>query len=83
MAGHQIDENGIKRNEETVEAILKMNPPNNTKELKSFISAIQYLANFLSKQSEKTDRLKKLLKKNKTWKWQNDQEEDFIQKNGC
>ena len=29
--GHQIDENGIKPNEEKVEAILKMKSPNNTK----------------------------------------------------
>ena len=32
--GHEIDENGIKLNEEKVEAILKLNPPEKTKELK-------------------------------------------------
>ena len=32
--GHEIDENGVKPNEEKVEAILKLNPPKNTKELK-------------------------------------------------
>ena len=35
--GHEIDENGIKPNEEKVEAILKLNSPENTKELKSFL----------------------------------------------
>ena len=65
--GHEIDENGIKPNEEKVEAILNMNPPENTKELKSFLGAIQYMANFLSKLPERTDRLQKLLKKNETW----------------
>ena len=32
--GHEIDENGIKPNEEKVEAILKLKLPENTKELK-------------------------------------------------
>ena len=32
--GHEIDENGIKPNEEKVESILKLKPPKNTKELK-------------------------------------------------
>ena len=44
--GHEIDENGIKPNEEKIEAILKLEPPKNTKELKSFLGAIQYMANF-------------------------------------
>ena len=39
--GHEIDENGTKPNEEKVEAIVKLKPPENTKELKSFLGAIQ------------------------------------------
>ena len=41
--GHEIDENGTKPNEEKVEAIVKLKPPENTKELKSFLGAIQYI----------------------------------------
>ena len=33
---HETDENGIKPNEEKVEAIIKLNPPENTKELNNF-----------------------------------------------
>ena len=44
--GHEIDEDEIKPNEEKVEAILKLKPPENTKELKSFFGAIQYMAKF-------------------------------------
>ena len=75
--GHEIHENGIKPNEKKVEAILKLNPPENTKELKSFLGAIQYMAKYLPKLSESTDRLRKLLKKNETWNWGTEQEEDF------
>ena len=72
--GHEIDENGIKPYEEKVEAILKLNPPENTKDLKSFLGAIQYMANFLSKLPERTDQLQKLLKKNETWSWRTEQD---------
>ena len=61
--GHEIDENGKKLNKEKVESTLKLNPPENTKELKSFRGAIHYMAKFLPKVSERTNRLRKLLKK--------------------
>ena len=67
--GHEIDENGIKPNEEKMEAILKLKPPENTKELKSILGATQYMAKFLAKFSEQTNQLRKLLKKNEQWKW--------------
>ena len=75
--GHEINENGIKPNEEKVEAILKLKAPENTKDIKSFLGAIQYMAKFLPKLSERTDRLRKLLKKNEPWKWGPEQETDF------
>ena len=75
--GHEIDENGIKPNEEKIEAIQKLKPPENTKELKSFLGAIQYMAKFLPKLSEQTDRLRNLLKKNEPWKGGDEQQKDF------
>ena len=47
--------------------------------MKSFLGAIQYLAKFLPKLSEKTDRLRQLLKKNAPWIWGQEQENDFKQ----
>ena len=75
--GHEINENGIKANEEKMEAILKLKASENTKDLKSFLGAIQYMAKILPKLSERTDRLRKLLKKNEPWKWGPEQETDF------
>ena len=75
--GHEINENGIKPNDEKVEAILKLKPPENTKDLKSILGAIQYMAKFLPKLSEQTDRLRKLLKKNEPWIWGPEQKTDF------
>ena len=77
--GHEIDETGIKPNDEKHEAIQKLKSPNITKELKSFLGAIQYLAKILPKLPEKTDRLRKLLKKNEPWILGKEQKNDFNQ----
>ena len=75
--GHEIEENGIKPKEEKVEAILGVKPPENTKELKSFLGAKQYMAKVLPKFSERTDKLRKLLKKYEPWNWGEEQQKDF------
>ena len=60
--GHENDEMRIKPNREKVKAILELKHPENQKQLKSFLGAIQYLAKLLPRLSEKIDRLQKLLK---------------------
>ena len=75
--GHEIKENRKKTERKKVEAIIKFKAPENTKDLKSFLGAIQYMAKFLPKLSEQTDRLRKLLKKNEPWNWGPEQETDF------
>ena len=54
----------------------KVESTGTTKDLKSFLGAIQYMAKFLPKLSKRTDRLRKLLKKNEPWNWGPEQETD-------
>ena len=75
--GHKIDEDGIKPNKEKVKAMLDLKHPENPKQLKSFLGAIQYLAIFLPRLSERTDKLRKLLKKKTEWKRETEQQNDF------
>ena len=75
--GHEIDETGIEPNEEKVKAIPELKHPENQKQLKSFLGAIQYLAKFLPTLSERTERLRRLLKRDSTWNWGKQQDEDF------
>ena len=75
--GHEIDEDGIKPNKEKVKVILDLKHPENPKPLKSFLGTIQHLAKFLPRLSERTDKLRKLLKKNTEWKWETEQQNDF------
>ena len=74
--GHEIDETGIKPNKEKLKAFLKLKHPENQIQLKSFLGAIQNLAKLLPRLSEKTDRLRKLLKKDSVWNWEKQEEED-------
>ena len=75
--GYEIDKYGIKPNNEKVRAITELKPPENTKELKSFLGAIQYLAKFIPKLSERTEKLRRLLKKNVEWNWDAEKQEHF------
>ena len=63
--GHEIDEDGIKPNKEKVEAILELKHTETPKQLKSFLGAIQCLTKILPRLSERTDKLRKLLKTNR------------------
>ena len=47
--GHEIHGDGIKPNETKVQAIMKLKPPENTKELKSVLGAKQQMAKFFIK----------------------------------
>ena len=64
LLGHELDEDGIKPNKAKSKAILKLKHRENQKQLKSLLGAIQYLAKFLPRPSERTDNLRKSLKKN-------------------
>ena len=75
--GHEIDETGNKPNKEKVKAILDLKHPENQKQLKSFLGAIQYLTKFLPRLSEQTEKLRRLLKKDSVWNWGKEQDEDF------
>ena len=59
---HETTDHGIKLNKGHVKAILHLKPPASSEELKSFRGAIQNIANFPPRFSEKTDRMGQLLK---------------------
>ena len=65
----QINHNGVKSIQDKTEAITKLEAPTNTKELKSFLGSIQHLSKFLNNLSKKTDKMRRLLKKDVKWEW--------------
>ena len=75
--GYHIDQNGVKPIKDKTEAITKLEAPKNTKELKSFLGSIQHLSNFINNLSKKTDKMRRLLKKETRWEWTPEVNEDF------
>ena len=77
--GYLINQEGVKPIKDKTEAITKLKAPTNTKELKSFLGSIQHLSKFLNTLSKKTDRMRKLLKKDVKWEWTKEINDDFEQ----
>ena len=59
------------------EAITKLKAPENAKELKSFLGSVQHLSKFINNLSKRTDRMRRLLKKETSWEWTSEVNEDF------
>ena len=74
--GHTISQDGIRPNKEKTDAVNKLEPPTNTKTLKSFLGAIQYFPKFIPNLSEKTDNMRHF-KKGTKWEWTTDRNSDF------
>ena len=77
--GYLIHQNGVKPIQDKTDAITKLKAPTNTKELKSFLGSIQHLSKILNNLSKKTDRMRKLLKKDVIWEWTKEINDDFEQ----
>ena len=65
----QKNQNGIKPLQEKLMAKKELKQPENEKELKSFLGAIQYLSKCIDNLSAQTDGLRQLLKKGNEWIW--------------
>ena len=61
--GYRINQSGVKPIKDKTEALTKLKAPKNAKELKSFLGSIQHLSNFINNLPKKTDRMRRLLKK--------------------
>ena len=75
--GYHIDQKGVKPIKDKTEAITKLTAPKNAKQLKSFLGSKQHLAKFINNLSKKTDRMRRLLKKETRWEWTPEIDEDF------
>ena len=75
--GYHINQNGVKPIKDKTEAVTKLEAPKSVKELKSFLGSIQHLSKFINNLSKKTNRMKKLLKKDVKWDWTPEIDEDF------
>ena len=67
--GFNLSAEGIKPDNTKIEAIIKMERPENIDELRRFLGMINYHSRFYPNLSEKAEPLRLLLKKNILWTW--------------
>lgn len=75
--GHVLSKEGLKPDPEKILAVQEMQPPQNTKELKSFLGFIQYLEKFMPNMASVSAPLRELLEKQVAWHWDQEQETSF------
>ena len=80
--GHRIDAEGLHPLESKIEAMVKVPPPKNVAELKSFLGMVNYYAKFLPNLSTTISPLYTLLKKNSRWQWTEECSQAFLAAKG-
>lgn len=65
--GHIFSKEGMRNDPERIRAIEKMDAPKNVKELQRFLGMVNYVRNFVPNMSERTAKLRELLKKEVEW----------------
>lgn len=75
--GHELSPGGISPDPEKVKAIRAVPVPADKPELLRFLGMATYLTKFIPKFSEKTSRLRELLKSNVAWVWTPQHTKDF------
>lgn len=77
--GHKITHLGLQIDPEKVEAVTKMQAPQNVKEVQRFAGMVNYLARFLPQLSEIIEPIRVLTMKDRLFVWGEKQEEAFAQ----
>ena len=75
--GHVLTPEGVKPDPRKVDAILKMERPNDVAAVRRLVGLVNYLSKFLSKLSELCEPLRRLTHKDVEWSWSAVQEEAF------
>ena len=75
--GHLLSERGIGPTESRVKALQEARAPNDSAEVRSFLSLVNLSGRFISDLATKAEPLRRLTQKNVPFKWEKDQETAF------
>ena len=67
--GHRITSQGLKLDDAKVEAIMKMENPQNVEEAQRLQGTVNYLARFMPRLSEVMEPIRRLTRSNTEWEW--------------
>lgn len=77
--GHTIDKEGLHKNRDKINAIIKTEHPINTAELRTFLGIANFYNKFIPNLASITNPLNNLLKKESSFRWSPECEQAFIQ----
>jgi hypothetical protein len=77
LLGHVVSEEGISIDPERIKSIKNIRPPTNKKSLQSFFGKINFIRRFIPNFVEKVKPMNALLRKDVTFKWDNDSLKSF------
>ena len=75
--GHTLSSNGLKPDVNKVEAIRRIDTPNDKPAVQRFLGMATYLAKFIPNFSQLASPLRVLLEKNTAWHWDKPQQDSF------
>ena len=77
--GHKWTQDGIKPDDSKISAIQKMTPPENRKDLQSFLGLVNYLTRYSGRLASLTAPLRELTKKDTAYVWGPEHDDSFNQ----
>jgi len=75
--GHILSDTGISADPEKVQVITAFRPPKNKEELRSFLGLVTYVGRFLPDLADTTEPLRKLLKADEKFLWNQQEQQAF------
>lgn len=75
--GYRIENGTIRPAEDKLETLASYRAPKNRAELQTFLGLATYIGPFIKDLAGKSEPLRRLLKKNAEWSWEQEQEEAF------
>ncbi|XP_060556789.1 uncharacterized protein K02A2.6-like [Ruditapes philippinarum] len=75
--GYIFSKDGMSADPKKIETINKTQPPKTVSEVRSFLAMTNYVSRFIPNYSTIAEPIRRLIKKNAKWAWQNEQDEAF------
>jgi len=67
--GHILSNHGIEAEPEKINTITSFRPPKNKEKIRSFLGLVTYVGKFIPELANKTDPLRRLLRKDEKFIW--------------
>ena len=75
--GHKVDQHGLHKTQEKVDAVVNAPRPENIQQVRSFLGLVNYYHKFLPNLATTLNPLNRLLEQGKPWEWSAECEEAF------